>query len=93
MIGLPLGNAFARPVWVPPCAEASATGHSTGLVDSCPTWSLAPIEYNRARKIDRRALAEMLDPALCHPDAIRNPHGVPFTCWGGTDTGSCPDAC
>lgn len=38
---------------------------------------------NRAGKIDRRALAKMLDPALPHPDATRNPHVVPFTCGAG----------
>ena len=54
---------------------------------------LDEMPLNRAGKIDRRALAKMLDPALSHPDAIRNPHVVPFTCGGGTDTGSCPDAC
>ncbi|GAA1267775.1 hypothetical protein GCM10009677_20310 [Sphaerisporangium rubeum] len=48
---------------------------------------------NRACKIDRRALAKMLDPALPHPDATRNPHVVPFTRTGGTDTGNCPNAC
>ena len=48
---------------------------------------------NRAGKIDRRALAKMLDPALPHPDATGNPHVVPCTCGGGTATGSCPDAC
>jgi hypothetical protein len=51
---------------------------------------LDEMPLNRAGKIDRRALAKMLDPALPHPDAIRNPHVVPFTCGGGTDTGSCP---
>ena len=51
---------------------------------------LDEMPLNRAGKIDRRALAKMLDPALSHPDAIRNPHVVPFTCGGGTDTGSCP---
>jgi acyl-coenzyme A synthetase/AMP-(fatty) acid ligase len=54
---------------------------------------LDEMPLNRAGKIDRRALAKMLDPALSHPDAIRNPHVVPFTCGGGTATGSCPDAC
>ncbi|AXB41506.1 hypothetical protein A4R43_02355 [Amycolatopsis albispora] len=54
---------------------------------------LDEMPLNRAGKIDRRALAKMLDPALPHPDATRNPHVVPFTSGGGTDTGGCPDDC
>jgi hypothetical protein len=54
---------------------------------------LDEMPLNCAGKIDRRALAKMLDPALPHPDATRNPHVVPFTGAGGTDTGNCPDAC
>ncbi|WP_327581647.1 hypothetical protein OHA25_37500 [Nonomuraea sp. NBC_00507] len=54
---------------------------------------LDEMPLNRAGKIDRRALAKMLDPALPHPDATRNPHAAPFTGAGGTDTGNCPNAC
>jgi len=54
---------------------------------------LDEMPLNRAGKIDRRALAKMLDPALSHPDATRNPHVVPFTGAGGTDTGNYPNAC
>jgi acyl-CoA synthetase (AMP-forming)/AMP-acid ligase II len=54
---------------------------------------LDEMPINCAGKIDRRALAKMLDPALPHPDATRNPHVVPFTGAGGTDTGNYPDAC
>ena len=53
---------------------------------------LDEMPLNRAGKIDRRALAKMLNLALPHPDATRNPHVVPFTGAGGTDTGNCPDA-
>ncbi|MEU9831816.1 DUF4158 domain-containing protein [Streptosporangium sp. NPDC048047] len=32
-------------------------------------------------------------PRAARPDAPRNPHVVPFTGAGGTDTGNCPDVC
>ncbi|GIH97485.1 hypothetical protein Psi01_81150 [Planobispora siamensis] len=69
----------------------------SGLLDALPhsevIFSRHGASLSRAGKIDRRALAKMLDPALPYPDATRNPHVVPFTGTGGTDTGNCPDAC